>query len=155
EATLRHSGGVGLAGPQVFQGLRLFLGITHLPTDERRELEFEAFINPVLLADSQERAAAWEGCLSFPELSVLVPRAPGVRVESLDRAGRLCTLELTGFPARVFQHEHDHLDGVLTLDRALSTRDIVKASELEAVLAERRGKEPEADAPGAAPATPA
>jgi peptide deformylase len=140
EATLRQAGGVGLAGPQVFDGRRLFLGLAHLPTHDNQELEFEAFINPVLRAVSEDRESAWEGCLSFMELSVLVPRHQAVRVEYLDRKGQLRSLELEGFAARVFQHELDHLDGVLTIDRAASTRDIVKASELETVLQHREGE---------------
>jgi len=138
EATLRQHCGVGLAGPQVFDGRRLFLALTHLPTESNQELKFEVFINPVLRAVSEEQESAWEGCLSFAELSVLVPRPVGVRVEYLDRHGQLRSLELEDFPARVFQHEYDHLNGVLTIDRAASTRDIIKASELETVLKHRQ-----------------
>jgi peptide deformylase len=75
----------------------------------------------------------WEGCLSFPELLVLVARVRAVRLEYLNEAGNVRTRELEDFAARVAQHELDHLDGILTLDRAASTRDIIKASELEAV----------------------
>jgi peptide deformylase len=141
EATLRRAGGVGLAGPQVFDGRRLFLAVPRLPADPDQELELEVFINPVLRAVSAEKESEWEGCLSFQELSVLVPRHRGVRVEYLDRRGQPHTLELEDFPARVFQHELDHLDGVLTIDRAASRLDIIKASELETVLQYRKGDE--------------
>ena len=77
---------------------------------------------------------------------MLVPRRRRVRVDYLDRHGRPRALELEGFPARVVQHENDHLDGVLTLDRAVSSRHIVKTSEIDAVLEEEeksgRGEEP-------------
>ena len=63
-----------------------------------------------------------------------MPRFRRVRVDYLDRTGTPKALQLGGFPARVVQHEHDHLDGVLTLDRAPSTRFIVKASEIDAVM---------------------
>ena len=62
-----------------------------------------------------------------------VPRRAAVRIEFQDRQGERRLLELHGFPARVVQHEYDHLDGVLTLDRAESTQDIIKASEIDAV----------------------
>lgn len=140
ERTLRQAGGVGLAGPQVFDGRRLFLALTHLPTSSNQDLTFEVFINPVLRAVSEDQESAWEGCLSFAELSVLVPRPLGIRVEYLDRRGQLRSLELEDFPARVFQHEFDHLNGVLTIDRAASTRDIIKASELETVLKHTEGE---------------
>jgi peptide deformylase len=94
----------------------------------------EVFINPKLTALSGERGLSWEGCLSFMELLVLVPRYKRVRVEYLDRRGRPQTLDLEGFPARVVQHEYDHLEGVLTIDRAPSTRYIIKASEVDAAV---------------------
>ena len=132
--TLRAASGAGLAAPQVFSARRVFLAaILPAPADaEPPGVEF--FINPRLTPLSDQRALAWEGCLSFIELLVLVPRGRRLRVDYLDRHGRPRALELEGFPARVVQHEYDHLDGVLTLDRAASTRDIVKTSELEDVL---------------------
>jgi peptide deformylase len=134
--TLRSARGAGLAAPQVFSGRRIFLAAILPPANEAQPPEVEFFINPRLTPLSDQRALAWEGCLSFIELLVLVPRLRRVRVDYLDRHGRPKALELEGFPARVVQHEYDHLDGVLTLDRALSPRDIVKTSEIEAVLEE-------------------
>ncbi len=86
------------------------------------------------MAASTEQAAAWEGCLSFPELTVLVARYRGVRVEYVDAEGRPKQIDLTDFPARVVQHEYDHLNGILTIDRAVSTRHIIKTSEMDAVV---------------------
>jgi peptide deformylase len=136
--TLRQAGGAGLAAPQVFVSLRLFLAVID-PPEEEAEPAVEVFINPRLVSASPEKESDWEGCLSFPELSVFVPRHLAVRIEYLDLDGVPQALELEGFSARVVQHEYDHLDGVLTLDRAASTRDIVKASELEAVRRSRAG----------------
>jgi peptide deformylase len=93
----------------------------------------EVFINPQLAPIGDEQVSRWEGCLSFPELLVLVPRAKRVRIEYVDETGQARQQELEDFPARVVQHENDHLDGVLTLDRAVSTRHIIKASEAESV----------------------
>jgi peptide deformylase len=134
--TLQETGGVGLAAPQVFASRRVFLAAV-TPPEEGKPLEVEVFVNPRLAALSEEKESAWEGCLSFPELQVLVPRPRAVRVEYLDRQGEARALDLEGFPARVVQHEYDHLEGILTIDRAASTRDIVKASELAAAQRER------------------
>src|SRR6185369_4557146 len=133
--TLDPAKGVGLAAPQVFQRLRVFLAQVLPASDPEGPAGLELFINPKLVGLSREKGLAWEGCLSFPELLVLVPRALGVRVEYLNRQGQPQTLELRDFAARVVQHEQDHLDGVLTVDRALSPRHIVKASEIKDVMA--------------------
>jgi peptide deformylase len=139
-ATLTEAKGAGLAGPQVFAGKRVFLAGVFPPPAEDEPRGLEVFINPRVAALSGERSLSWEGCLSFVELLVLVPRHKRVRVEYLDRHGRAKTLDLEGFPARVVQHEYDHLEGVLTLDRAPSTRYIIKASELDAAMAELEGE---------------
>jgi peptide deformylase len=136
-ALLQDFGGVGLAGPQVFVSQRLFLAAPEPPAEGK--LHMEVFINPQVTALTEDKESAWEGCLSFPELSVLVPRYKRVRVDYVNLDGQRCSVELADFAARVVQHENDHLDGILTIDRALSTRDIVKASELETVLQERAG----------------
>jgi peptide deformylase len=133
QATLAEQRGAGLAAPQVFASKRLFLAAVHPPSEPEAAPGVEVFINPKIVAVSAEKAAAWEGCLSFPELLVLVQRVRGLRVEFLTRQGEPRTLELHGFPARVIQHECDHLDGILTLDRAESTKYIIKASEIDAV----------------------
>ena len=78
----------------------------------------EVFINPRFAAVSEERALGWEGCLSFIELQVLVSRHVAVIVDYLNASGEPCRKELSGLRARVVQHEFDHLEGVLTIDRA-------------------------------------
>jgi peptide deformylase len=131
-ATLAVEKGAGLAGPQVFVSKRLFLAAILPSADDETPPGVEVFINPRIVAVSAEKTAAWEGCLSFPELLVWVPRFLALRMQYLDRQGQERVLELRDFPARVVQHETDHLDGILTLDRAASTRDIIKASEIDA-----------------------
>jgi peptide deformylase len=133
-ATLDEAKGAGLAGPQVFAGKRVFLAGVLPPPAEDEPRGVEVFINPKITALSSERGLSWEGCLSFMELLVLVPRYKRVRVEYRDRHGEPQTLDLEGFPARVVQHEFDHLEGVLTIDRAPSTRYIIKASEVDAAM---------------------
>jgi peptide deformylase len=132
-ATLGERGGVGLAAPQVFASQRLFLAAILPGPDPEQPPRVEVFINPHIVAASVEKARAWEGCLSFPELLVRVERPLAVRIEYLNRVGEARTLEVQGFPARVVQHEYDHLDGILTIDRAVSTHQIIKASEIDAV----------------------
>ena len=134
--TLAAAGGVGLAAPQVFSSRRVFLAKILPPAHEGDPPGVEVFINPRLTALSEEGVASWEGCLSFQELLVLVPRVRAVRVDYTDAAGQPKALALEGFPARVVQHEFDHLEGILTIDRAESTLDIIKASEIDAVLDE-------------------
>jgi peptide deformylase len=148
QATLIEASGAGLAGPQVFLSRRLFLARIGAPEEGAETAAAEVFINPTILERSPEQEAAWEGCLSFPELLVLVPRPLRVRVAYQDARGTDKVIDLEGFPARVVQHEYDHLDGILTIDRAASTRDIVKHSEIRAVLRDRGELNDEDDAPG-------
>lgn len=149
--TLSDAQGVGLAAPQVFQSKRVFLAKILPPAGEQEEPGVEVFINPRVVKTSEDKVSAWEGCLSFPELQVLVPRFSQVRVEYYDREGEPKALLLKEFPARVFQHEFDHLEGTLTLDRAESTKDIVKTSEIETVLKDR---EPKDESPSEQPTSP-
>jgi peptide deformylase len=137
-ATLAETGGVGLAAPQVFVSRRLFLALV-VPPREEDEMVVEAFINPHIVEASGDVEAAWEGCLSFPEFLVQVSRPTRVRIEYQDSRGEDRTRDLEGLPARIVQHELDHLDGILTIDRAASTCDIIKASEIDAVMRDRGG----------------
>jgi peptide deformylase len=129
--TLQAVEGAGLAAPQVFVSKRVFAAGVLPPPSKEAPPGIEIFINPQLEPLTSEQVLAWEGCLSFLELLVRVPRYLRVRVSYLNRQGQPRSLELSDFPARVVQHEYDHLEGILTLDRAPSTRDIIKASEVE------------------------
>ncbi len=133
--TLEHNKGAGLAAPQVFASSRVFLAAILPPEVEDDPPGVVAFINPKIAPLSEETTIAWEGCLSFPELLVRVPRYHAVRIDYVDITGQPAALELEDFPARVVQHEFDHLEGILTLDRAETTLDIIKASEIETVRA--------------------
>lgn len=102
--------GVGLAGPQVGKKLRLFVVIAD--DDVRR-----VFINPQIIATSQELGDYDEGCLSIPGVYETIKRPVKVTVQALNENGKPFTLEADGLLARVIQHEYDHLDGVLFIDR--------------------------------------
>ena len=140
--TMTEAGGIGLAAPQVFVGKRIFLAGILPPETEDDGPGIEVFINPRIVAGSEEMSLGWEGCLSFSELQVLVPRHRRIVVEYQNAVGEPIRLDLANFPARVVQHELDHLAGILTLDRAPSSRDIVKTTEMETVLKEREPPEP-------------
>lgn len=109
--------GIGLAAPQVFQSLRLVvLGDPELD-DEEAGIPLTILFNPELSALSEERVSGWEGCLSIPDVRGVVPRAVEVGVRGMDRDGQPVEFVARDFFARVLQHEVDHLDGVLFLDR--------------------------------------
>lgn len=127
--TMRSSKGVGLAAPQVFVSQRLFVASVIPPEKPGDKSLPEAFINPRLRDLSEEKESAWEGCLSFLELQVFVPRHLSLVIDYIDRQGEARSLSLEGFPARVVQHEFDHLEGILTIDRAVTTKNIIKTSE--------------------------
>jgi peptide deformylase len=110
--TMIASGGVGLAAPQVGHKTRV------LVVSERgdRENGF-ALINPVILERSGPTTSYEEGCLSFPGIYAEVQRPDRCKVEAQDLAGNKSVMEFSGFVARIVQHEYDHLEGVLLVDR--------------------------------------
>jgi peptide deformylase len=119
--TMREYHGVGLAAPQVHESIRLF--VAALPGESRDgennegELPATVLINPEITIVDAESVEDWEGCLSIPDIRGRVPRAREIRVRALERTGERIELRARGFSARVIQHEHDHLDGVLFFDR--------------------------------------
>jgi len=102
--------GVGLAGPQVGLLRRIF--VTHAEGDEPR-----VFINPSIIWTSQEQVNWEEGCLSLPGLYADVKRPETIKIQAWNEKGRAFTLEVSGMLARVIQHEYDHLEGILFIDR--------------------------------------
>ena len=87
--------------------------------------------NPVVTPLGDERESAWEGCLSVPDLRGLVPRHKRVKLDALDRQGKAYSLEAQDFFARVIQHECDHLDGHVYLDRMVDMRSLSFIKEFE------------------------
>lgn len=113
--TMHEYHGVGLAAPQVHEGLRLFVAL--LDEDPDSKSDATVIINPEIVANGSAMEEGWEGCLSIPDIRGMVPRYTDITVRALDRSGRTIELPLKNFPARVAQHETDHLDGVLFFDR--------------------------------------
>lgn len=126
--TMYDAPGVGLAAPQVGLSLRLAviedreallqsLPPEELAQKERRPVPFQVLINPKIVRSSPKHVEFHEGCLSLAGFSAVVPRAHEIGVEYLDARGELHTLEASGWYARILQHEIDHLNGTLYIDR--------------------------------------
>ena len=121
--------GVGLAAPQVHQDLRLFVATLDANGDEDAESEPVVVINPELVPVGDEVLEGWEGCLSIPDIRGLVPRPREIKVHALDRKGERFELHVHDFQARVIQHETDHLDGILFVDRMRSFESLTFLDE--------------------------
>ena len=125
--TMREYSGVGLAAPQVHAGVRVF--VAHLDTDGRGESEPIAIVNPEIEVVGDAIIEGWEGCLSIPDIRGRVPRSLEIKLNALDRQGRRISIAAREFPARVIQHETDHLDGVLFFDRMKSFESLTYMDE--------------------------
>jgi peptide deformylase len=129
--TLRASNGVGIAAPQVGQSYRLLI-VASRPNSRypnAPEMEPTPMINPHVLMHSRDTAKDWEGCLSVPGIRGLVPRHSWIDVEYTTRDGKLQQQRFTGFVARIFQHEFDHLNGLVFFDRLETVQDIITDQE--------------------------
>jgi peptide deformylase len=132
QETMYEYEGVGVAAPQVHVSLRL--AVLEIPgSDEREaaEVPFTVLANPVITPMGNEAENGWEGCLSVPDLRGVVPRLTRLRLEALDREGKPFSLEASGFFARVIQHECDHLDGQVYLDRMADMKSLSFIKEFE------------------------
>jgi peptide deformylase len=129
--TMYDAPGVGLAAPQVGLGLRLAViedkkeYMKDAPADtlkerERRPVPFHVIVNPQITLVSDSDVEFFEGCLSLTALTAVVPRARSVRVDCLDHRGEPKAIEASGWYARILQHEIDHLEGLLYIDRMYS-----------------------------------
>jgi len=127
--TMRVEDGVGLAAPQVNQSFRVV--VVEYPEDDSQEdapKKLFVMVNPEIVKRSEETILGIEGCLSVPDIVGEVERSEKVEVRGLNRYGKKMKVRTKGWLARVFQHEIDHLDGVLFVDRATQ---IWKTSEIE------------------------
>lgn len=118
--TMEEYRGVGLAAPQVHESLRLFVAVLDSGDDDQAPPEPIAIINPEITPVGTTVVEDWEGCLSIPDIRGRVPRAKAIGVRAFDRNGDRLELQAENFPARVIQHETDHLDGILFFDRMRS-----------------------------------
>ena len=130
------SQGVGIAAPQISQSYRLFIVASH--PNERYPyaptMEPTAMIDPRILNHGDEVVKDWEGCLSVPGIRGLVPRYREIEVEYTTREGEIQREILKDFIARIFQHELDHLDGILFLDRVKNKADLYTEAEYRQII---------------------
>src|SRR5438034_2964393 len=118
--TMHEYEGVGLAGPQVHLPLRIFVFEVEEKVAKRRGIATVgagALFNATYEAIGTDTITDWEGCLSVPFLGGEVPRYKKIRVRGIDHEGNESAIEVEGFTARIFQHEIDHTDGHVYLDR--------------------------------------
>jgi peptide deformylase len=139
--TMRKVGGVGLAAPQIGKPIQLaVIEVKKTPTRPRIvPLEPTVIINPRILSHSRELLNDWEGCLSFPNARGLVPRYRTIRVSYFDRFGDKQVKTLRGFQARVFQHEIDHLNGLIYVDKMIDMRSLMVLGEFKKRLLKKGG----------------
>lgn len=116
--TMREAPGVGLAAPQVDSPLRVIVVEFGDEEDESVPLKLYTVINPEIVRSSEEMETGPEGCLSIPGFQGEVERMSEIVVKGQNRYGRPVRIKAVGWLARIFQHEIDHLDGVLFTDRA-------------------------------------
>lgn len=133
---LSESNGVGLAAPQIFESVCIIV-IASRPSERyplAPEMEPVVMINPEFEVLSQEIEKDWEGCLSIPEIRALVPRFVKLKITYLDCQGMMQEMIAENFIARVFQHEYDHLQGLVYLDRVENNKDIISEVEFQKLM---------------------
>ncbi len=116
--TMREAPGVGLAAPQVAVPLRVIVVEFGDEEDEEAPAKLYTLVNPEIIRASNEHIVGAEGCLSIPGFVGDVERSEAITVKGLNRRGKPTRIKAGGWLARIFQHEIDHLDGVLFIDRA-------------------------------------
>jgi len=117
--TMEENEGIGLAAPQVGELKRMIVvhPIKERSLEEKTLRSPQIFINPKIVKKSKETLIDEEGCLSFPGLFLKIKRAKEVKIEALNERGEKIQVRAEGLPARIFQHEIDHLDGILFIDK--------------------------------------
>ena len=130
--TMRARDGAGLAAPQIGVGLQVVIfGVEHNPRyPEAEAVPYTVLINPLITPVGADMEEGWEGCLSVPGMRGLVPRYKQVRYRGCDPGGRAIDRTVSGFHARVVQHECDHLAGILYPMRILDLRNFGFNEEL-------------------------
>jgi len=133
---LSGSNGVGLAAPQISESVRIVI-IASRPSKRyplAPEMEPVVMINPEYDVISQDKKKDWEGCLSIPGIRALVPRYEKIRINYFDQQGSQQELLAEDFVARIFQHEYDHLNGLVYLDRVEDNKDIISETEFQKLM---------------------
>jgi peptide deformylase len=131
--TMVEYSGVGLAAPQVHHSLRILVTEEIPDSEHEGELlaERSVVVNPEVTFLTDEEIAFYEGCLSIPEIRGRVPRIRRIRLRGFDQQGKPIDREVEGFPAVVYQHELDHLNGIVFLDRMRDLKTLAFQNEYE------------------------
>ena len=132
--TMLDAKGVGLAAPQVHINKQVM--IFQFPEEEEKQrknntIEITALINPKISKISEETDTQWEGCLSIPGMTGLVKRYSKINYEGFDMNGNLIKKDAEGLHARIVQHEFDHLNGILYINRLVDSRAFGFVNEIE------------------------
>lgn len=132
-STCKKAKGMGIAAPQIFHSKQIFIMSSHPNTRYPNAplMKPVAVINPEIIRQSEEKEKDWEGCLSVPDLRGLVPRSTTIEVTYSNRLGEHVSTRYHGFLSRLFQHEYDHLKGILFIDKVLSKADIILEKEYQ------------------------
>ena len=138
-ATLAESNGVGIAAPQIYESCRIVI-IASRPTPRypyAPDMDPTVMINPSYSPLSEATEKDWEGCLSIPGIRALIPRYTSIEVEYITPTDDIVTQRFEHFIARVFQHEYDHLNGLVYLDRVENNQDIFSEKEFSKLIADK------------------
>ncbi len=125
--------GIGLAAPQINQPWRIFVADISKEKWSDAPVQPSICINPKIISSSSRVESDWEGCLSAPGIWGKVERPYSVKVEYYDETGQKITADLGGVAARVFQHELDHLNGVLFVDRMKDMTTLIMDEEFDKI----------------------
>jgi peptide deformylase len=126
--------GCGLAAPQV--GINKRLMVFNEAADKSKWLQEVVLVNPQIVEFSEAKAVEIEGCLSFPEMNGKVERSKWIKVEALNLKGKKMKKKFIGWEARIFQHEYDHLDGKVYIDRLDEEEKVIVAPRLKELVEE-------------------
>ncbi len=140
KATVMDVDGVGISAPQVYKPIRLFVIASH-PNPRYPKAPYmkpTAVINPYILNYSKQKTKDWEGCLSVPGIRGLVPRHKRITVSYTTEKGTIVKKQYKDFIARIFQHEYDHLEGLLFIDRVESTKEMISEKEYQKLIKNKK-----------------
>lgn len=146
--TMHAESGIGLAAPQIGESLRIAIieldNVSERYPDVEGDLQegLGVYFNPKIIPLTTDVQSFWEGCLSVPGLRGLVERPRKIRIDYLDEKAKPRTLTVEGFLATVFQHEFDHLEGMLYVDRINDTRNLAYLEEYQEFIASSSQDEP-------------
>lgn len=142
EEALRETGSRCISAPQIGAGIQMLLFRPQDQGSTGSDTELQVVANPMIEPEHGDLVYDWEDCLSIPRILGLVPRHPKVRVRGLDESARPVDFEAEGQDARLIQHAHDHLSGVVFLDRMRDLRSLSYVEEWKQFLVD---PEPQAD----------